>query len=108
MPYTPRMSVESKLEQLGLKLPSAPKPAGNYSASVRAGNLLFLSGQFPIENGELGYTGRIGAELTQEQGYAAARLAALNVLAQLKAALGSFERLEHLVRVEGHVASAPD
>ncbi len=101
------MNVELKLDQLGLKLPPAPKPAGNYSAFVRAGNLLFLSGQFPIEDGALRYIGRVGAELSEEQGYAAAQLAALNVLAQIRAALGSFERLDHLVRVEGHVAATP-
>ena len=100
-------SVELKLAELGLNLPPAPKPAGNYSAYMRAGNLLFISGQLPIENGVLRYSGKVGADLTEEEGYAAARLAALNVLAQIRAALGSFDQLEHLVRVEGHVASAP-
>lgn len=100
------MNVEAKLAELGLKLPSAPRPVGNYSLFVQVGSLLFLSGQFPIENGAARYTGHVGAELTEEQGYAAARLAALNVLAQIKAALGSLDRLDHLVRVEGHVASA--
>src|SRR4051812_6554216 len=102
------MTVEEKLDQLGLKLPAAPKPAGNYSAAVRAGRLLFLSAQLPIENGVLRYTGRVGAELTEEEGYAAARLTALNVLARIRHELGSFEPLDQLVRVEGHVASAPD
>ena len=101
------MSVETKLEELGLELPAAPKPAGHYAAFVRAGSLLFISGQLPVASGELRYTGRVGAELTEEEGCAAARLAALNVLAQIKSALGGFERLEKLVRVEGHVASAP-
>jgi len=102
------MNVELRIEELGLELPAPPKPAGNYSAAVRAENLLFISAQLPIENGEPRYLGRVGAELTEEQGYAAARLAALNVLAQIKAALGGFGRLAQLVRVEGHVASAPD
>lgn len=102
------MTIETRVAELGLQLPSAPKPAGNYAATVRAGNLLFLSGQFPIENGTLRYRGRVGAELSEADGYAAARLAALNVLAQIHAALGGFERLERIVRVEGHVASAPD
>lgn len=102
------MSIELRLQELGLTLPSAPKPVGNYSAVVRSGNLLFLSGQFPIENGAPRYCGRVGAELSEADGYAAARLAALNVLAQIRAALGSFDRLEQLVRVEGHIASAPD
>src|SRR5262245_5966435 len=101
------MNVEAKLHELGLQLPPPPKPAGNYSPTMRVGNLLFLSGQFPVESGDLRYTGRVGAELTEEQGYAAARLAALNVLAQIRSALGGFDRLQTLVRVEGHVAAAP-
>jgi enamine deaminase RidA (YjgF/YER057c/UK114 family) len=101
------MNIETSLAQLGLKLPLAPKPVGNYSAFVRVGSLLFLSGQLPIKDGTLQYAGRVGAELTEEQGYAAARLAALNVLAQIHTALGGFDRLEGLVRVEGHVAAAP-
>jgi enamine deaminase RidA (YjgF/YER057c/UK114 family) len=102
------MNAEAKLAELGLKLPPAPKPAGNYAPFARAGSLLFVSAQLPIENGAARYTGRVGAELTEEEGYAAARLAALNVLAQIKAALGSLDRLDQLVRMEGHVASAPD
>jgi enamine deaminase RidA (YjgF/YER057c/UK114 family) len=101
------MNIETKLKELGLPWPSPPKPAGNYQPWLQTGPLLFLSGQFPIENGERRFTGRVGAELTEEEGYAAARLAAVNVLAQLHAALGGLERLETLVRVEGHVASAP-
>ena len=101
------MNVETKLAELGLMLPVAPKPVGNYLAFVRTGSLLFLSGQLPIAEGALQYTGRVGAELTDKQGYAAARLAALNVLAQIHSALGGFDRLESLVRVEGHVAAAP-
>ena len=101
------MSIESRFAELGLELPSAPKPAGNYAETVRVGSLLFVSGQFPIENGAGRYVGRVGAQLSEADGYAAARLAALNVLAQIYAALGGFERFERLVRVEGHIASAP-
>src|SRR6185369_108373 len=101
------MDVESRLAQLGLQLPVPPAPIGSYVASVCVGNLLFLSGQFPLEHGIERYRGRVGAELTEEEGCAAARLAALNVLAQIKDALGGFDRLARLVRVEGHVASAP-
>ena len=101
------MSIHSRLRELGIILPRPPQPAGNYSATVRVGNSLFLSGQFPIENGELKYTGRVGAELSEADGYAAAHLAALNVLAQIDASLGSLDRVDRLLRVEGHVASAP-
>lgn len=101
------MNIEARLHQLGLKLPDPPRPAGNYKPWMIAGNFLFLSGQFPIEDGQLRFTGQVGAEVTEAEGYAAARLAALNALAQIQSALGGFDRLETLVRVEGHIASAP-
>ena len=102
------MNVEQRLAELGLQLPNPPRPAGNYQPWILSGNLLWLSGQLPIQDGKLIFTGRIGAERTEADGYAAARLAALNVLAQIRAALGGFDRLKTLLRVEGHVASAPD
>jgi enamine deaminase RidA (YjgF/YER057c/UK114 family) len=101
------MNIDENLSSLGIQLPTAPEPVGNYQAWLRRGDLLFLSGQLPIENGQRRFIGRVGDELTEEQGYAAARLAAMNVLAQIRAALGGFDRLETLLRVEGHVASAP-
>ncbi len=61
------MSIERRLKELGLALPDPPKPAGNYVPWLVSGNLLFLSGQFPIENSRLLYTGRVGAELTEDQ-----------------------------------------
>ena len=102
------MDIDERLKNLGIELPRPPQPVGNYAAWVLRGDLLFVSGQLPIENGQRRFIGRVGAELTEEQGYAAARLAALNVLAQIRAALGTFDRLDSLLRLEGHVASAPD
>jgi enamine deaminase RidA (YjgF/YER057c/UK114 family) len=101
------MSIEQRLATLGLKLPAPPRPAGKYRPAVLAGGLLFISGQLPIADGKLRYTGRVGAELSEAEGQAAAQLAALNVLAQIGAALGGFDRLVTLLRVEGHVSSAP-
>jgi len=101
------MNPEQRLKELGLTLPNPPKPVGNYQSWILSGNLLYISGQVPIENGAPRYIGRVGAELSEVDGYAAAQLAALNVLVQIQAALRSLVRLEHLVRVEGHVASAP-
>jgi enamine deaminase RidA (YjgF/YER057c/UK114 family) len=72
-----------------------------------AGELLFISGQLPVLDGELKYRGRVGMELSEAEGGEAARLAALNVLAQIKAALSGFDALVSLVRVEGYVSSAP-
>lgn len=101
------MHPRQRLHQLGLRLPRAARPAGRYAATVVAGGFLHVSGQFPFRGGRLLHTGRVGGELTVAEGRAAARQAALNVLAQIHAALGGFERLAGLVRVEGHVASAP-
>ena len=100
-------NVDSRLAELGIVLPDPPRPAGNYQPWIFHDELLFLSGQLPIEGGKLRYLGQVGGELSEEEGYAAARLSALNVLAQIRAALGDFSRLATLLRVEGHVASAP-
>jgi enamine deaminase RidA (YjgF/YER057c/UK114 family) len=99
--------VEGRLAALGLQLPeSPPRPAGSYRATVVSNGLLFISGQLPSFGGKVQFTGRVGAELSEAQGIEAARLAALNVLAQIKVALGGFDSLETLLRVEGHVSSA--
>lgn len=101
------MNPERRLHELGLQLPVPPKPAGSYQPWLIHGNLLLVSGQFPIERGELRYVGRVGAELSAEDGRRAARLAALNVLAQIRSALDGFDRLATLLHVAGHVAAAP-
>ena len=101
------MSIEGGLAKLGLQLPSPPRAAGSYRPTLLSGGLLFISGQVPFSNGELQYRGRVGAELSEAEGGAAARLAALNVLAQINTALSGFDRLVSLLRVEGHVSSAP-
>ncbi len=101
------VSVEEQLEALGLELPEAPPPAANYKRCVRAGSLAFFSGQLPWVDGKIGYAGHVGSDLTEEEGYEAAQICALNALAQIKAELGSFYQLKTIVRVEGHVNSAP-
>lgn len=101
------MKTEETLRQLGIELPEPPAPRGNYTRGTIAGGLLFLSGQLPLRDGRVVYAGRVGAELTVDEGRSAAALAALNVLAQLKAVLGDLDRVRELVRVEGHVASVP-
>ncbi|HEY3597552.1 MAG TPA: RidA family protein [Paraburkholderia sp.] len=100
------MSVESRLAARGLALPAPPHPLGRYTATSEAGDLLFISGQLPFRDGRVAFQGRVGETVTTAQGKQAAELAALNVLAQIHQHLGGFERLDHIVRVEGHVASA--
>jgi enamine deaminase RidA (YjgF/YER057c/UK114 family) len=101
------MTVTENLTRLGLQLPKPPRPAGAYRPTMLAGGLLFISGQIPLLDGKLKYPGRVGIELTEAEAAEAARLAALNVLAQIDAALGGFDRLVSLARVEGYVSSGP-
>jgi enamine deaminase RidA (YjgF/YER057c/UK114 family) len=103
-----RAEVEARLAHRGLKLPQPPRPAGRYAPWMMANGLLFISGQVPLRDGRVEFRGRVGAELSEEEGTEAARLAALNVLAQIDAALEGFDRLAMLLRVEGHVSSASD
>ncbi|GMG93108.1 hypothetical protein Cmtc_43280 [Cupriavidus sp. TKC] len=97
---------QQRLAARSLMLPDPPRPLGNYTAVSQAGNLLFISGQLPLADGKVVWQGQVGRDLTLEEGRQAAVLAALNVLAQIHAYLGGFDRLDHIVRVEGHVASA--
>ena len=96
--------VRERLVDLGLALPVPPPPAGSYEPFILERGTGYLSAQVPPKGSAVA-TGRVGAELTPEQGYEAARLAALNALARIDQALGGFERLRTLLRVEGHVAS---
>jgi len=102
------MEVEARLAELGLTLPKPPQPVGAYLPSQQVGDLLFLSGTTCYVDGGLLYTGRLGAELTVEQGYAAARQTALNLLSVIKATLGDLDLVERIVKLNGYVNSAPD
>jgi len=91
------------------ELPDAAPPGANYVTWVRAGNLLFLSGQLPKWNGERRYTGKLGREFDVPEGRQAARLCALNLLAQLRAAVdGEWEKVVRCVRVAGYVNATDD
>lgn len=102
------MSVESRLKELGIELPPPPKPMGNYVPGVLTDNLLFMSGCGPRRNDGTAITGKVGRELTTEQGYEAARVVGLNMLANIRAVLGSLDRIERVVRVTGYVNADPD
>jgi enamine deaminase RidA (YjgF/YER057c/UK114 family) len=100
---------ETRLAELRIELPQASAPAANYVPFVRTGNLLVIAGQLCQWNGERPYIGRLGREITLEQGQQAARLCGLNLLAQVRAALdGDLDRLVRCVRLGGFVNSAPD
>ena len=101
------MSYEAKLKELGLTLPDPPKPVANYVPVVRVGDLLFLSGVLPSRDGQLIMTGKLGGNLTIEQGIEASRVAVLNGLSIIRSAAGSLDRVQQIVKMVGHIASAP-
>lgn len=100
------MPVEQKLKEMGLELPVGPKPLANYVTVVKTGNLLFLSGHLPMREGKVQYTGKLGRDLGVEDGYQAARVAALNCLASLKSEVGDLDKVRRVVKVVGFVNSA--
>jgi enamine deaminase RidA (YjgF/YER057c/UK114 family) len=106
MRFDATMSYEAKLKDLGVQLPPAPQPVATYIPAVRAGNLLFLSGVLPMRDGQLAFSGKLGRELTVDQGMEAAKLCILNALAIAKQELGSLDQISRVVKVVGHVASA--
>jgi enamine deaminase RidA (YjgF/YER057c/UK114 family) len=99
------MDVETRLAQLGLKLPDAPSPAANYVPYAITGSLVFIAGQAPVAGGQYSSVGKVGAEVSVEAAQAAARLCALNVLAQVKAAAGG--DWSRVLRICGYISSAP-
>jgi len=102
-------TVEQKLAAQGITLHEPPTPVANYVGFVRSGNLLFISGQVCVNpEGKLIAKGKLGAGVTVEQGNAAARGCAINLLAQIKAALGDLDKVVRVVRLGGFVNSAPD
>jgi enamine deaminase RidA (YjgF/YER057c/UK114 family) len=96
--------IDARLTELNVSLPAASVAAANYVPVVIAGNLAFVSGQVPVLQGEFKYLGKVGVDLTIEQGQQAARLCALNIIAQLKLALGGdLDRVRRCVKVGGFV-----
>jgi len=101
--------LERRLAEQGLQLPAAAAPVASYQPYALSGKLLFVSGQLPFENGKIAVTGRLGAGLSVEQGQEAARLCALNLLAQAKAACGGdLAKLARCIKLGGFVACAPE
>lgn len=100
-------NIESRLAELGITLPEVPAPVANYVPFVIAGSLVFISGQITMWEGELKFLGKVGADLTLEQGQEAARLCAINLLAQAKAAAGELDRIRRCVKLTGFVNADP-
>jgi enamine deaminase RidA (YjgF/YER057c/UK114 family) len=102
------MKPETRLKELGLSIPEIPPAAGAYVPAVRVGNLVFCSGQGPYKDGKFPYLGVVGSDLSLEEGYQAARIAALNCLAEICSIVGSIDNIVRVVQVRGFIASAPD
>jgi enamine deaminase RidA (YjgF/YER057c/UK114 family) len=100
-------TVEEVLKKLDLRLPEPAKPVASYVPSVRTGNLVFISGQGPIEDGRYKYIGKVGSDLTLEEGYDAARHVALNCLSVLKQEIGDLQKVRRIVKLLAWVNSAP-
>ena len=99
--------VEARLQELGIELPEVGAPVANFVMAVRTGNLLFLSGNGPLKSDGTWITGKVGADLTIEQGYEAARLTGIQQLAVLKDELGDLNKVKRIVKVLGMVHSDP-
>jgi enamine deaminase RidA (YjgF/YER057c/UK114 family) len=102
------MSPEARLKELGIVLPVLPKPVANYLPYRLAGNLLFLAGQGPRDEKGAQLTGKLGTEIGIEEGYRRARLVGLGLLAAMREALGSLDRVDFIVKLLGMVNAAPD
>ena len=100
--------IEEKLNELGVSLPTAPKPAGSYVPVVVSGKLAFVSGQIPIIDGQVIYQGKVGIEQSIEQAQKAAKLCIINGLAQINTYFGTLDNLEKIIKISGFVNSAQD
>src|SRR5512132_1509736 len=101
-------NIDRRIAQLGIELPNPAPPVGSYVPFVLVGGLLLVAGQLPVWNGTLKHDGRVGAEITLEDGIAAARVCGLNLLAQARAACGGdLDRVRRVVRLAGFVQAAP-
>ena len=100
--------IEARLAELGIALPDTPAPVANYVPGVRTGNLLYLSGIGPAERPDgTSLVGKVGRDLTQEEGYEAARLTGLNIISRMKGEVGDLDKVKRVVKMLGMVNSDP-
>jgi enamine deaminase RidA (YjgF/YER057c/UK114 family) len=101
-------AVEDKLKEMGLELPEPPKALAEYVPAIRAGDTVLTAGQVPMRDGEAVHTGRLGAEVSLDEGRECARICALNALAAIADLIGDLNHVQEVVQLRGFVASAPD
>ena len=99
------MNIENRIKELGIELPVAAAPAAMYIPVKQAGNLLFVSGQIPVKDGVMQYTGKVGEDKTLEEAEAAARLCAINIISAVKAYVGDLDKVKSIVKITAFVAS---
>jgi len=100
--------IKSRLLELGIALPEAAAPAANYVPFVITGNQIWISGQLPFRDGKVQYQGKVGADVTAEDGIAAARLCGLNIIAQAQAAVGDLDNIRRVIKLGGFVNAVSD
>ena len=101
-------AIENRLSELGVTLPESAAPAANYVPFVRTGTQLFISGQLPMDTGKIAFTGKLGGGVSVDDGKAAAKACAINLLAQAKAATGDLDKVVRLVKIVGFVNSTAE
>ncbi len=99
------MSFEQRVTTLGLTLPTPPTPVATYVSSVQVGDLLFISGVVPSRDGQIIFQGKVGRDLSKEEGYEAAKVSLLNALANIRQAADSLDQVKRIVKMTGYVAS---
>lgn len=98
--------IEDKIKELGFILPEPPKPLAAYVPAVIAGDFVFTAGQIPVSGGELKYTGKLGKDVSEEEGRKAAEICALNCLSAVKGVIGELDRIEKVIKLAVFVNSA--
>lgn len=102
-------TVDARLKEMGVEIPTPAAPVANYVGFVKSGNLVFVSGQVTLKDGKIEYVGKVGTDFTTEQAQDAAKLCAINIVAQLKAACdGDLDRVQRIVKLGGFVNSTPE
>jgi len=99
--------IEEKIKSIGIKIPIPPNPAGSYVPIVKSGNLMYVSGQIPIIDGKVAFTGKVSDE-NIEIAKESARICAINILAQIKKEIGDLQKISKIVRLNGFVNSIPE
>ena len=99
--------IEEKIKELGIELPTPPTPAGSYIPVIKTGNLLFISGQIPMENGKVVFSGKV-SDNNLDVAQKSARMCAINILAQIKKEIGELDKVSKIVRLSGFVNSSPE